>query len=195
MLTPRFDTALAYASDVHRQQIRKGSEVPYISHLLGVASITLEFGGDEDQAIGALLHDSAEDQGGERRLLDIRRRFGDGVEQIVRDCSDSLGEEKPSDTSRRKEEWRARKERYLGALRAKPARSLLVSLADKTHNSEAIVMDLHRSGHGVWQRFTGERDGTIWYYDELLNTFAELMPSLVYRLDRAFRDMHTFPSD
>jgi GTP pyrophosphokinase len=185
MLSTRFDQALAYASMVHRTQIRKGSGVPYISHLLGVASITLEFGGDENQAIAALLHDAAEDQGGEVRLYDIRVTFGEDVEEIVRHCSDSLGEEKPTKAGDRKAEWRARKERYLSTLQHKPERSLLVSLADKTHNAESIVFDLHRSGRSVWDRFTGERDGTLWYYDQLVDVFSRRMGNHAMRLSQA----------
>ena len=194
MLSTRFDNALAYASMIHRIQVRKGSGIPYISHLLGVASITLEFGGDEDQAIAALLHDAAEDQGGEVRLHDIRVTFGENVERIVRDCSDSLGGEKPKDAGDRKIEWRLKKEAYLLTLPKKPDSSLLVSLADKTHNSEAIVMDVHRSGPSVWSRFTGEHDGTIWYYQELLKIFSLKMPEHVSRLDRAVLKMQSFPA-
>lgn len=192
MLSTRFDQALAYASMVHRTQLRKGSGVPYISHLLGVASITLEFGGDENQAIAALLHDAAEDQGGEARLHDIRVTFGEDVETIVRHCSDSLGEAKPVDARDRKAEWRARKERYLGTLENKPQRSLLVSLADKTHNAESIVFDLHRSGPEVWDRFTGQRDGTLWYYDRLVEVMTGKVESHVSRLAKARSEMASF---
>ena len=189
MLSTRFDQALAYASMIHRTQVRKGSGVPYVSHLLGVASITLEFGGDEDQAIGALLHDAAEVQGGEVRLHDIRITFGEGVEGIVRDCSDSLGEEKPASQTDRKAEWRERKERYLQSLGLKPERSLLVSLADKTHNAESILFDLHRTGVSVWDRFTGQRDGTIWYYNELVQVMEARLPEYAGRLSRASIEM------
>ena len=191
MLSTRFDHALSYASMIHRIQVRKGSKIPYISHLLSVASITLEFGGNEDQAIAALLHDAAEDQGGEVRLHDIRITFGENVEKIVRDCSDSLGAEKPVNAGDRKIEWRHRKEVYLATLPKKPCSSLLVSLADKTHNSEAIVTDLHRSGPEVWSRFTGEQDGTIWYYQELLKFFSAKLPEHASRLDRAVSEMQT----
>lgn len=189
MLSTRFDHALSYASMIHRTQVRKGSGVPYVSHLLGVASITLEFGGDEEQAIGALLHDAAEDQGGEVRLHDIRMTFGPEVEQIVRDCSDSLGTEKPDTPADRKAEWRERKERYLSSLRTKSERSLLVSLADKTHNAEAIVFDLHRSGPEVWDRFTGQRDGTVWYYTQLVKVMGDRMPQHIARLHRASQEL------
>ena len=194
MLSTRFDNALAYASMIHRIQVRKGSGITYISHLLGVASITLEFGGNEDQAIAALLHDAAEDQGGEVRLHDIKITFGENVEKIVRDCSDSLGAEKPVDAGDRKIEWRHRKEAYLATLPEKPSSSLLVSLADKTHNSEAIVTDVHSSGPSVWSRFTAEQDGTIWYYQKLLKFFSAKIPEHVSRLDRAVLKMQSFPA-
>ena len=194
MLSTRFDNALAYASMIHRIQVRKGSGIPYISHLLGVASITLEFGGNEDQAIAALLHDAAEDQGGEVRLHDIRVTFGENVERIVRDCSDSMGPQKPAGVADRKAEWRLRKEVYLSTLPKKPASSLLVSLADKTHNSEAIVTDVHHSGPAVWGRFTGEQDGTIWYYQELLTFLSAKMPEHVSRLNRAVAEMQMLAS-
>jgi (p)ppGpp synthase/HD superfamily hydrolase len=145
-LTTRFDEALAYASRLHRAQVRKGSGIPYISHLLGVAALALEHGANEDEAIAALLHDAVEDQGGLARLDDIRARFGDQVAQIVADCTDSHAEPKPA--------WRPRKEAYLASLAHKAAASLAVSLADKTHNAAAINADLYEVGSDVWPRFT-----------------------------------------
>mgnify|MGYP003951072389 CR=1 FL=1 len=162
-LTRRFDDALVYANTIHANQVRKGTAIPYVSHLLGVASLTLEHGGDEDQAIAALLHDAVEDCGGEERLKDIRSRFGAGVAMIVDHCTDSWEEPKP--------EWRPRKEKYVSAIAWKPARSLLVSLADKTHNAGAIVSDLYVVGEELWGRFTGRRDGTLWYYEALADAF------------------------
>ena len=167
-LSDRFDEALSYASRIHRDQKRKGTSIPYVSHLLAVASLTLQYGGDEDQAIGALLHDAAEDQGGEERLQDIRNRFGDRVADIVSDCTDSWVEPKPA--------WRARKEAYVADLAHKPAMSLLVSLADKTHNASAIVADLREHGDALWARFTGGRDGSLWYYRALSDGFAIHLP-------------------
>lgn len=168
MLTDRFDNALAYASRIHREQRRKGTSIPYVSHLLAVASLTLEHGGDEDQAIAALLHDAAEDQGGEERLADIEARFGPAVAKIVADCTDSWVEPKPL--------WRERKEAYLAALPHKNPASLLVSLADKTHNARAIVTDLRTHGEIVWDRFRAGRDGTLWYYARLADTFSRHFP-------------------
>ncbi len=165
MLTDRFDDALSYASRLHREQRRKGTAIPYVAHLLGVASIALENGADEDQAIAALLHDAVEDQGGAPRLLDIRERFGDCVAEIVNHCTDADVDPKPA--------WRPRKEAYIASLASKPVASLQVSLADKTHNAGAIVADLAVHGDAVWSRFTGGRDGTLWYYDTLAQAFAE----------------------
>ena len=167
-LTERFDDALAYASRIHRAQQRKGADIPYVSHLLGVAAIAIENGATEDQAIAALLHDAVEDQGGAARLEDIRNRYGEEVARIVDDCTDSDTEPKPP--------WRARKEAYLASLSHKPAASLEVSIADKTHNASAIVADLHIHGGEVWSRFTGGKDGSLWYYRELAKIFAELIP-------------------
>ncbi|MGY6635690.1 MAG: HD domain-containing protein [Erythrobacter sp.] len=167
-LTDRFDDALAYASRIHRAQIRKGSGIPYISHLIGVAAIALENGASEDEAIAALLHDAVEDQGGRARLDDIRTRFGDQVAQIVADCTDSHAEPKPA--------WRPRKEAYIASLAHKPAASLAVSLADKTHNAAAINADLHEVGGDVWSRFTGGRAGTLWYYRALADAFLRHLP-------------------
>ncbi len=168
MLTDRFDDALSYASRIHRDQRRKGTDIPYVSHLLAVASLTLEHGGDEDQAIAALLHDAAEDQGGAERLADIEARFGQGVAAIVADCTDSWVEPRPP--------WRERKTAYVAALAGKPARSLLVSLADKTHNARAITADLRRHGDDLWPRFTGGAEGTLWYYGALARAFALALP-------------------
>lgn len=163
MLTDRFDEALAYASRIHRDQRRKGTDIPYISHLLGTAAIAMENGANEDQAIAALLHDAVEDQGGAARLADIRARFGDRVAEMVDHCTDTDIEPKPP--------WRARKESYLAGLAHKPAPSLAVSLADKTHNAGAIVADLAVHGDALWSRFTGGREGSLWYYRALVTAF------------------------
>jgi (p)ppGpp synthase/HD superfamily hydrolase len=167
-LTPRFDDALAYASALHRGQVRKGSGIPYVSHLLAVAALVLEAGGDEEQAIAGLLHDAVEDCGGLPRLAEIRARYGDRVADIVWACTDSHEEPKP--------EWRARKEAYVAGMAAKPADALLVSLADKTHNLSAIARDHAAIGDAVWDRFTGGRDGTLWYYSTLAATFEGVLP-------------------
>lgn len=168
MLTERFDDALAFAARTHREQRRKGTAIPYVAHLLGVASIALELGADENQAIAALLHDAVEDQGGLAMLAIIRARYGDSVANMVYDCTDAEIEPKPP--------WRERKVAYVASLAVKPAASLLVSLADKTHNARAIVDDLAVLGPAVWQRFTGRREGTLWYYDALAGAFQQHLP-------------------
>lgn len=157
---------------------RKGTSIPYISHLMTVSALVIEHGGDENQAIGALLHDAAEDQGGAETLAVIRRRFGGRVADIVADCTDAWTEPKP--------EWRARKEAYLAKLPTKAATSLLVSLADKTHNAEAILFDYRILGDGLWPRFNGGAAGTRWYYQSLAGIFTAAMPGrLADRLERA----------
>jgi len=184
ILTSRYDDALIYAHRLHREQTRKGSGTPYLTHLMSVSSITLENGGTEDQAIAALLHDAAEDQGGVETLAEIRDRYGNIVADIVSDCTDSWIEPKPP--------WRERKEAYLETLPQKPQRSLLVSLADKTHNAEAILTDYLNLGDALWQRFTGGADGTRWYYAALAETFADALPgSLANRFERAVQGFST----
>ena len=174
-LTFRYDHALAFASCLHRTQTRKGTAIPYISHLIAVSGIVLENGGDEDAAIGGLLHDAAEDQGGQPTLDLIRRMFGDAVAQIVHDCTDSWVEPKP--------DWRPRKEAYIASLAHKPQASLLVSLADKTHNARAILGDYREHGEALWSRFSSGRE-TLWYYAALAQTFERLLPC---RLATEFR--------
>ena len=182
LLSDRFDQALAYASALHRTQTRKGTDVPYVAHLLGVAAIALEAGADEDQAIAALLHDAVEDQGGPPRLAEIRALFGDDVATIVAHCTDSDSDPKPP--------WQARKQAYVAGLAAKPPRSLLVSLADKTYNAEAILLDLVAIGDALWGRFTGGKSGTLWYYRALADAFARLLPGpLADRFGRVVADI------
>ena len=143
-----------------------------------VAALVIEQGGNEDQAIGALLHDAAEDQGGAETLEDIRERFGDAVAEIVADCTDAWTEPKP--------DWQTRKVEYLAMLPAKPQQSLLVSLADKTHNAEAILFDYQVLGDLLWKRFNGGKEGTRWYYGALADVFSKTMPGrLSDRLSRA----------
>lgn len=162
----RFQAAFLMADRLHDRQFRKGTTVPYISHLLGVASLVMEAGGDDDEVIAALLHDSAEDQGGEATLTEIRNRFGDRVADIVAACSDTFEEPKPP--------WKERKVAYLAHLSEVPASVLLVSCADKLHNVRAILADYRIVGEGLWERFRGGRDGTLWYYRTLCNRYYEL---------------------
>jgi len=182
LLTSRFEDALVFASRLHHGQERKGSHTPYIAHLMGVAALVLEDGGDEDQAIAALLRDAVEDQGGLPILQEIRARWGEAVAEIVAACSDSFETPKPP--------WRQRKEEYLQHLPAVSAPIRRVSLADKVYNARSIVMDLERVGQGVWERFKGGRSGTLWYYTELDRIFRQTgADSLTRELTRLVAEM------
>ncbi len=165
-LTSRFDDALIYTSALHAKQFRKGSRIPYIAHLLGVTALVLENGGDEDEAIAALLHDAVEDQGGVKTLKTIRHRFGKRVASIVEGCSDAFTHPKPP--------WRERKERYLSHLETASPSTRLVSLADKVHNARSILRDLHKDGESTWSKFNGGKEGTLWYYRSLVDAFSRL---------------------
>jgi (p)ppGpp synthase/HD superfamily hydrolase len=168
-LTERYRSALTFAFELHARQVRKGSGVPYIAHLLAVSSLVIEYGGDEDQAIAALLHDAIEDQGGDPARVQIRERFGNRVERIVEGCTDTDTRPKPP--------WRTRKEAYFAHLEEADAATRLVSLADKVHNARAIVMDYRGLGEELWPRFAGGREGTIWYYRSLADAFRRLESS------------------
>jgi hypothetical protein len=169
VFTPRTMRAIAYAEHVHSTQRRKGGEVPYLAHLLAVASLVAEEGGAETEVIGALLHDTAEDHGGEERLADVRRRFGPEVEEIVRALSDSLTPE-----GRDKEPWAQRKRRYLDHLRAEHRSGVLrVSNADKLHNARSILSDRRQVGDRVWERFQVGAAEQLGYYRELAEIFTE----------------------
>lgn len=179
-LTPRFQAALCYAAAVHHAQFRKGTSVPYVAHLLAVASLVLEDGGNEDQAIAALLHDAVEDQG--VKLQEIKHRFGARVARIVEGCTDSDTMPKPP--------WRARKTRYLARLRREPRDVLRVSAADKVHNARAILADYRIHGERLWRRFNGRRDGTLWYYRMLVRQFRKRRVGfLADELDRVVTEL------
>ncbi len=169
-LSERFHSALQYASRLHEDQHRKNSSVPYVAHLLGVAALVLEAGGDEDQAIAALLHDAVEDQPDRVSLADLRRDFGERVEQIVRGCSDSFRKT----TAEQKEDWPVRKKRYLAHLRSASADVLLVSAADKLHNARSILADWRAEGDRVFDRFRGGKQGTLWYYRALTDVYRSI---------------------
>jgi (p)ppGpp synthase/HD superfamily hydrolase len=167
-----FEAAFRLANRVHLGQNRKGTSIPYIAHVLGVTAIALEYGATDDEALGALLHDTVEDGGGEAMLAEIRAQFGDAVADIVFGCSDSLAEH-PAD----KAPWGERKEAYLAHLEAASASVCLVSAADKLHNVRAIMRDYRAAGEEVWSRFNGGRDGTLWYYDTVANVLRRRWPS------------------
>lgn len=151
-----------YANAQHAGQIRKGTNIAYISHPFGVAGLIIEAGGDEDQAIGGLLHDVAEDCGGEPRLREIKKKFGTRVETIVRGCSDSLGAKE-----KKKAPWRVRKEEHIKQLHGASDDILLVTTADKTHNARAIVTDLDVLGPVLWDRFNATPKDIVWYYESV----------------------------
>ena len=161
----RITEALEFAVNLHKDQLRKGSQVPYLAHLLSVTALVLEAGGDTDQTIAALLHDAVEDQGGLRTLNEIRSRFGDRVADIVEECSDSSTYPKPP--------WMDRKEAYLAHLPSSSTGARLVSLADKLHNSRSILLDLKTNGNAAFEKFKGGKDGTLWYYDSLVEIFQQ----------------------
>ena len=147
-------------------QTRKASEVPYLGHLLSVAGLVIEADGTETQAIAALLHDAAEDQGGERTLTEIDEKFGAGVASIVAECSDTFETPKPP--------WRERKERYIDHLRVASEDAVLVSLADKLDNARAILRDFRALENEVWQRFSVQDPQLhLWYYRSLLEVFGQ----------------------
>lgn len=171
---PEFERTLAFATRLHARQIRKEAGIPCISHLIAVAGLVLENDGDRDQAIAGLLHDSIEDcpkdyPGGVRALrANIERKFGGKVLGIVEGCTDAETIPKPP--------WRERKERYIAHLDDAPAEVLLVSCADKLHNARAIVADLRVMGNALFDRFTGGREGTLWYYESLAESFCRRGP-------------------
>jgi len=182
MLTSRFEEALQYAARLHGRQVRKGTPVPYVSHLLAVTAIVLEDGGSEDEAIAALLHDAIEDQGGDPTRQEIRRRFGEKVTAIVDACTDAEVVPKPP--------WLERKKQYLEHLHAAAPEVIRVSAADKLHNARAILADFRRHGNAVWSRFKGGREGTLWYYRRLVDVFREAGPSsIVEELGRVVSEL------
>lgn len=177
VLSERFEEALRLATQLHAGQKRKKSKTPYIAHLLSVTALVLEAGGDEDVAIAALLHDAVEDQGGLETLEQIRGQFGERVANIVDVCTDSYTTPKPP--------WRERKEAYIAHLREATPEAQLVSLADKLHNARAILRDLRQRGETTWDKFNGGKEGTLWYYNTLLEVLQESIDNtLVNELER-----------
>lgn len=172
-LGPRFSRAFVFAAEKHKNQIRKASTIPYIGHLMGVASLVIEAGGDEDLAIAALLHDVVEDCGGAPMLREVRRRFGSRVAKVVDGCTDADVYPKPP--------WRERKEKYIARLRREDADTRLVAAADKLNNVRSILSDYREIGESVWSRFNGGRDGTLWYYRTLLDEFLQDKPNRITR--------------
>lgn len=162
--TSRVVDAFGFAYELHREQVRKGSRVPYITHLMGVAATVGNYGGSESQFIAALLHDAVEDQGGRQALDQIRDRFGDEVAGYVAGCSDSDVIPKPP--------WRERKEEFLKGIADAPPQLKLIIAADKLYNARAIMKTLRERGNATWDLFKGGREGTLWYYGEAVRALS-----------------------
>lgn len=168
MLTDRFSEALAFAEKLHRQQKRKGNDIPYIAHLLAVCATVLEWGGDEDTAIAALLHDAVEDQGGLETLSLIKARFGDNVAGIVAACSDST-----SADSTRKAPWLERKQRHIDHLKSVGPDVALVTVADKLHNLHAQIRDIQRHGPATMARFNASPGQIVWFNRQIVSALSK----------------------
>ncbi|MGH3089913.1 MAG: HD domain-containing protein [Rubrobacteraceae bacterium] len=178
--TERFEEALAHAARLHRKQTRKGSETPYINHLLAVAAIVGENGGTEDEVIAALLHDAIEDTGETKESL--ADRFGADVTEIVEGCSDADAIPKPP--------WRARKETYIAHVKSASPSVRFVSSADKLHNARAILADYRVAGEELWDRFRGGREGTLWYYRTLVEAYKNAGSTpIIEELDRVVTEI------
>lgn len=181
-LTSKFEEALKYAASIHSEQMRKGTDIPYVSHLLGVASIALEYGANEDEAIGALLHDAGEDAGGKPRIDDIQLKFGKAVAEIVLGCTDTLETPKP--------DWTKRKKDYIAHLPKTSSSIRLVSAADKLHNARAILRDYRIHGEKLWERFSGKKTDILWYYRSLADLFLRIEKNeLAHELNRTVTEI------
>jgi (p)ppGpp synthase/HD superfamily hydrolase len=182
-LSERFDEALKYASDLHRTQTRKGGDIPYVGHLLSVASLVIEGGGTETQAIAGLLHDAVEDQGGPPTLAAIGEKFGDDVAEIVAECSDTDVVPKPP--------WKKRKQDYVDHLGYASEATILVSLCDKLDNARAILRDYRVHGSELWKRFSvNDPQEHLWYYRSLLAVYKTRNSTwLVAELERVLGEL------
>jgi GTP pyrophosphokinase len=187
-LTTRFNEALQYAAQLHAEQVRKVSGEPYVAHLLGVASIVLDYGADEDQAIAALLHDAIEDQGGAVVGEEIRRRFGPAVADIVRGCTDADTTPKPP--------WQERKDAFLARLEHASPSIRLVVAADKLHNVRSLTRDFRQQGDAIWKHFKGGREKTLWYYRAVVEVLQRSGTTpLVEELDRAVTELEQLAAE
>ena len=182
-LGPKLQRAFAYAAKMHAGQARKGTAVPYLSHLMAVASLVLEAGGDEEMAIAALLHDVVEDCGGMPRLREIRKQFGARVARIVEGCTDCFVEPKP--------DWIERKRGYLAEVKHADDETRLVSASDKLHNVRTILADYRKDGNQIWVRFNGKKEGTLWYYRALSDEYARKPNRITRELALAVRDLES----
>ncbi len=184
----RYEQALAFAARLHEKQLRKGSGIPYVSHLLAVSSLVIENGGTEDEAIAGLLHDAIEDQahrfGGADKLRTILHdRFGENVVRIVNGCTDAETIPKPP--------WQERKEAYIAQLVEADHSVLLVASCDKLHNARTLLADLGKLGNQLWERFNGGKHGSLWYYRSVANVLrAKGAPQLIVdELDRVVSEI------
>ncbi|MCX8064172.1 MAG: HD domain-containing protein [Candidatus Hydrogenedentes bacterium] len=174
--------AFSLAQEIHKSQIRKGSSIPYVSHLLMVAGKVLEEGGDEDQFIAGLLHDAVEDQGGMEILVEIESSFGLRVARIVSDCSDSF--------TFPKKPWKERKEYFIQKCQGLPEDSKLVVACDKWHNLYCILMGYYTEGENIWRRFNGNKDGTLWYYGEVIRALScSWEGKILWELQRLYKEL------
>lgn len=185
----RLAVAFSLAAAWHANQSRKSTTIPYISHLMSVSALVMEYGGNVDQAIAALLHDSIEDADStadaERRRFEIKARFGERVAAIVDGCTDGV-----PDQAGTKPDWTQRKQAYLQHLMDSPADTLLVSAADKLHNARAILADQRALGDAVFDRFNAGKNKTLWYYEQLAEVFQSRLPgTLSAELTRAVEAM------
>lgn len=188
-LSAKFEEALIYATRLHGDQTRKKTGIPFVAHILGVTAITLEYGGNETEAIAALLHDTVEDCGGTERLIDIRQRFGNDVARIVEGCTDTVEDPKPP--------WMERKKAYVAHLKDSDSSTRLVSASDKLHNTRALLAELRRHGVEVFERFAGNKEGTLWYYRALVTAFREHgdHSDLIGELDRVVTEIERLARD
>jgi (p)ppGpp synthase/HD superfamily hydrolase len=183
-LSQQFEKALLYAARIHGGQLRKKTKIPYIAHILGVTAIALEYGANETEAIAALLHDAVEDCGGAKRLRDIERKFGKAVARIVDGCTDTDQVPKPP--------WLERKKAYVAHVRLASMPTKLVSASDKLHNVRAILMDYRQEGESLWSRFTGGKQGTLWYYRALVKAFSgKRIQPLIQEFNRVLTELES----
>jgi (p)ppGpp synthase/HD superfamily hydrolase len=178
LLSPAFNEAVSWALDLHANHLRKGTAIPYVSHLMAVTANVLEAGGTETEAMAAILHDAVEDTAA--TVEDVRERFGDEVAGIVDGCSDADVIPKPP--------WKARKLAYIEHLKEASESVLIVSMADKYHNANAILKDYREIGEGLWNRFNGGREGSLWYYEELVKVITPRATGRLERLGKALEN-------
>lgn len=183
----RFEDALVFSNQVHASQKRKGSGAPYFAHIMGVTALVLEDGGSEEEAIAALLHDSAEDQGGKAMLAAIRDKFGEKTARIVEECSDTLVAPKPP--------WKKRKENHLRVLETASDETIRIMLADKVYNARNLLRGLTEHGDQVWENFKGGRDGTLWYFRQMHTLFSQRHSGyMLNEFTRLIQAIETFPA-